>query len=225
MAEVPKNTRLPILYSSVRSPHCLKVSMVLHEKGIDFERVEIDLPARAQRTPEFLAINPLGQVPVYVDEHGTHIDSLVIMKHVDRVHPEPWLFPESPAALAEVERWIARSSGPMRDVSHHLYWQLIEPPEGGPDVEMVAKLKAQGLNELGDVESALERSTAGWLCGSLSAADVAVFAWLSGYHRFGLPRDPESVPLTMAWLERIRRRPSFVASHGHVGEPFMSSQP
>jgi len=86
----------PILYGSVRSPHCFKVSLVLAEKGIDVDRVEIDLPAREQKTPAYLAINPLGQVPVYRDDRGVHIDSLVIMRHLDERHPEPRLFP--PAA-------------------------------------------------------------------------------------------------------------------------------
>lgn len=220
MAESPNTASFPILYSSVRSPHCLKVSMILHEKGVEFQRVEIDLPAREQRSPEYLAINPLGQVPVYVDEHGTHIDSLVIMKHLDAVHPEPEMFPDAPEDVAAVDRWIARSSGPMRDVSHHLYWQLIEPPEGGPGEDVVAELKARGGQELRDVERALEEAGTGWLCGSMSAADFAVFAWLSGYHRFGLPADPESLPATMGWLERLRERPSFAASHGRVGVAF-----
>lgn len=62
-----------ILYSSARSPHCFKVSMVLYEKQLSFERIEINLVTKEQKTPEYLRINPLGQVPVYQDDQGVHI--------------------------------------------------------------------------------------------------------------------------------------------------------
>lgn len=220
MDDEPKAERLPILYSSVRSPHCLKVSMVLHEKGIAFDRVEIDLPAKQQRSPEYLAISPGGHTPVYVDAHGTHIDSLVIMKHLEAVAPKPRLYPSDPAELAEVERWTVRSNGVMRDVSHRLYWQVVEVPEGGPDEALVRNLMHHGMAEMRAVEQGLERSESGWLGRSMSAADLAVFAWLSGYHRFGLPTEPEKLPRTMAWLERIRARNSYRASAGTKGRPF-----
>lgn len=213
-------TELPILYSSVRSPHCLKVSMFLHEKGIAFDRVEIDLPAKQQRTPEYLAISPGGHTPAYVDSLGTHIDSVVIMKHLEAVAPEPRLFPADAAELAEVDRWIARSNGPMRDVSHRLYWQVVETPEDGPDEGLVRDLMQRGIAEMHTVELALELSDSGWLSGSMSAADFAVFAWLGGYHRFGLPTEAEVLPRTMAWLERMRARPSYRASAGQKGRPF-----
>ncbi|MDF1524068.1 MAG: glutathione S-transferase family protein [Trueperaceae bacterium] len=210
----------PVLFSSARSPHCFKVSLVLHEKGVDFERVEIDLPAREQKTPAFLALNPLGQVPVYADEAGVHVDSLVIMRHLDRQHPEPSLFPADATALADALAWIELSSTAMRDVSHHLYWQLIEPPEAGPDPARVATLKAEGLTLLARVEAALDAGD-GWLVGgSLGAADLSVFAWLYGYARFDLPTSFDGFEHVADWRARIAARPSFEASFGRRGRPF-----
>lgn len=48
----------PTLFSSRRSPHCFKVSIALHEKGVRFDRVEIDLRTREQKTAAYLALNP-----------------------------------------------------------------------------------------------------------------------------------------------------------------------
>jgi glutathione S-transferase len=210
---------LPRLYSSVRSPHCFKVSLVLAEKGVSFDRIEIDLRAKQQRTPAYLAINPLGQVPVFEDDRGVHIDSLVIMRYLDERYPTPPLFPAVGAELDLVLDWIERSSTTMRDVSHHLYWQVVEPPEDGPDESVVADLKAQGMALLADVEAALTAGQ-GWLTGSLTAADFSVFAWLYGYRRFGLPPDLAAFPALADWLQRLTSRPSFAASYGRVGEPF-----
>jgi glutathione S-transferase len=215
---------LPRLYTSVRSPHCFKVSLVLAEKDVEFERIEIDLRAKQQRTPAYLAINPLGQVPVFEDDRGVHIDSLVIMRYLDERYPTPPLFPVGGAELELVLDWIERSSTSMRDVSHHLYWQLVEPPANGPDEGVVADLKAQGIAILGDVEAAL-REGKGWLTGSLSAADFSVFAWLYGFRRFGLPPDPVAFPALATWLERLTTRPSFAASYDKVGRRFSPAMP
>ena len=212
-------TQRPILYSSVRSPHCLKVSLVLHEKGVDFERVEVDLRAKEQRTPRYLSINPLGQVPVFEDDRGVHIDSLVIMRYLDDRYGPPRLFPADPDALGQVLDWIELSSTAMRDVSHHLYWQLIEPPEGGVDQARVAQLKRGGMALLERVERALETGD-GTLTGRFGAADLSVFAWLRGYGRFDLPPSWDAFPRLRSWLDRLRARPSFAASHGAVGRPF-----
>jgi glutathione S-transferase len=210
---------LPILYSSERSPHCFKVSLVLHEKSVAFDRVEIDLRAKQQRTPAFLAINPLGQVPVYEDDAGVHIDSLVIMRYLDERFPTPRLFPAGREALDEVLAWIDLSSTAMRDVSHHLYWQTIEPPLEGGDPDTISRLKAEGMALLERVESALERG-GGWLVGSLSAADLAVFAWLYGYRRFDLPPSWNDFGHLRAWLDTLERRPSCAASYAQRGRPF-----
>ena len=215
------NLSASLLYSSVRSPHCFKVSMVLHEKGVDCERIEIDLPAREQKTPAFLAINPLGQVPVFEDDQGVHIDSLAIMRYLDVRFPTPRLFPADPAQLQRVLNWVELSSGPMRDVSHYLYWQLSEPPATGPDAEKVAQLKAQGLDLLMQMEAALG-SNDGWLCGELTAADISVFAWVYGYARFDLPPDWHRFPEVCSWLERLAARPSFALSFQKEGRSFKS---
>lgn len=209
----------PILYSSVRSPHCFKVSLFLHEKGVAFERVEVDLRARQQRTPAFLALNPLGQVPVYRDADGVHVDSLVIMRHVDARHPTPRLFPADPHALAMTLAWIERSSTMMRDVSHQLYWLVVEPPAGGADPDEVARLRAAGLELLDQVEAALGAGP--WLGGdALDAADLSVFAWLHGFARFDLPTTWTHHPRLRAWLDHLAARPSFAASYGQVGRAF-----
>jgi len=99
-----------IFYSSIRSPHCLKIGMILTEKQIPFERVEIDLRAKQQKTDAFLAINPAGQVPVYVDDYGAHADSLIIMQHLDQLVPDPpRLFPDDAQPPAPIGMWSPRS--------------------------------------------------------------------------------------------------------------------
>jgi len=164
-----------ILYSSISSPHCFKVSMVLEEKGVSFERVEINLREKEQKSEAYLELNPRGQVPAYKDDQGMVIDSLDIMQHLDKRYPSPKLFPDGEGELKDVLEWIESSSSSFRDISHHLYWQLLQPPEGGTDYTEVNRLKTLGYEQLSFMEQALEKNGE-WLCGNLSAADFSVFA-------------------------------------------------
>lgn len=207
-----------ILYSSIRSPHCLKVAIFLTEKGIPFDRVEIDLPARQQKTPEFLAINPAGQVPVYVDGEGVHADSLQIMRYLDERYPEPWLFPTEPVLLQPVLDWINLSSGRVRDVSHELYWQLIEPPVDGTDWAVVNALKGEGMAILSKLEVALIGNP--FICGGFGAADISLLPWIHGYGRFDLP-EAGTMPNVEGWLKRMTARASFGENYQVVGRAFL----
>ncbi|MDZ7799731.1 MAG: glutathione S-transferase family protein [Trueperaceae bacterium] len=213
----------PTLFSSRRSPHCFKVSIALHEKGVRFDRVEIDLRTREQKTAAYLALNPRGKVPAYFDEDGAHLDSLDILLHLEVAHPEPRSFPADERARRDVLTWIDWSSGPLRDVSHHLYWQLIEPPEAGIDHVRAETLLAEGRRHLHAVEEALERSGGRWIVAAPdlpgpSAADVCVYAWLSGYRRFGLP--DTDLPRLGSWLASLDTRPAVMVSRDTVGVPF-----
>lgn len=215
----------PVLFSSARSPHCFKVSTALLELGVAFERVEIDLPGREQKTTEYLAINPRGQVPAYLDGDRAHLDSLDILLHLDEQQRPPRLFPADPAARATTLAWIARSSGAMRDVSHHLYWQLLEPPVGRSDATRVVELRAQGGELLEGVEAALTASRSGWLVDAddvsgPSAADLCVYAWTSGFRRFELPGSGARLPHLERWWRWWDERPSVRASRGAAGVPF-----
>src|SRR5262245_47055952 len=58
------------IYGSVQSGNCLKVKWVAERLGIPFEWIETDVFARETRTPEFLALNPAGQVPLVILSDG-----------------------------------------------------------------------------------------------------------------------------------------------------------
>lgn len=135
---------LPILYSDYNCPHSLKVAFFLSEKGVEFQRVEVDLSADEQKSDAYLAKNPAGTVPAYEDENGVIGDSLAIMRYIDTRISSSELFPDDPDTLAGVLAWIERGDTDFWDVSHHLYWQLVEPPADGTNWSEVERLKAKG---------------------------------------------------------------------------------
>lgn len=90
------------LYDAPRCPYCARVRIALAEKGIEPERVEIDLGDR----PAFLyELNPSGRVPVLDDDGFVLPESDVIMAYLEERVPGPALLPAEPRARAGA--WLA----------------------------------------------------------------------------------------------------------------------
>jgi glutathione S-transferase len=85
------------LIDAPRCPYCARVRIVLAEKGIDYETVEIDL---RNRPAWIYDLNPSGKVPV-LDDGFVLPESAVIMEYLDERYPEPALLSREPAARAE----------------------------------------------------------------------------------------------------------------------------
>lgn len=91
------------LYAFWRSSAAFRVRVALHLKGLTALERNVDIDAGAQRAPEFLAINPLGGVPVLVPEHLAPLtQSLAILEYLEELQPEPALLPADLAGRARV---------------------------------------------------------------------------------------------------------------------------
>jgi glutathione S-transferase len=85
------------LYDAARCPYCARVRIVLAEKGVPYEPVEIDLSNR----PSWLyEKNPAGKVPVLEEDTLVLPESVVVMEYLEERYPEPALLPSDPAQRA-----------------------------------------------------------------------------------------------------------------------------
>jgi len=91
------------LFTYWRSLATYRVRIALALKGLVPELITVDLHAGDQMKPEFRAVNPMGAIPVLVDDDGTRVDqSLAILEYLDERHPSPRLLPVDPAGRARV---------------------------------------------------------------------------------------------------------------------------
>lgn len=91
------------LHNYFRSSTSTRLRAALNLKGVAYEYAAYPLKDGAHRSPEFLARNPAGLVPVLELEDGTHIaQSLAIIEYLDEVYPEPPLLPKDPIGRARV---------------------------------------------------------------------------------------------------------------------------
>ncbi len=97
------------LYDSKMAPNPRRVRIFLAEKGIDVPTEQVDIGKSANREPDFLALNPLGLVPVLVLDDGTPIsESVAICRYFEEIHPDPPLLGTDAKDRAVVEMWQRR---------------------------------------------------------------------------------------------------------------------
>jgi glutathione S-transferase len=94
------------LYHAPHSTCSQKVRMVLHEKGVPFDEVRIDLGKKQQLKPEYLAINPNGVVPTLVDDGTPIVESSVICEYLDEKYPQNLLMPHDIIQRAQTRAWM-----------------------------------------------------------------------------------------------------------------------
>jgi glutathione S-transferase len=197
------------LYTFPPSTNSRKVRIVLLEKGLEFERINVDLTKREQKNPEYLKIHPFGQVPALDDEGFVIYDSTVINEYLEDEYPYPSLMPADSEGRAR-----ARLLEDFRDTHFnpycvHIMYEM-RKPEGERDTQRIDTAKTQ----IGACLARLEHELDGkeYLAGSFSLADIAFMANLDLLDRFGIHVDPSRFKNTAAWIARLKARPSFTAS-------------
>lgn len=99
------------IYVHPLSGHSHRARLFLSLIGASAEPVEVDLARREHKSPEFLKLNPFGQLPVLVDGDTVVPDSNAIMVYLARKFGRTDWLPEAPAAAAAVQRWLSVAAG------------------------------------------------------------------------------------------------------------------
>src|SRR6516162_7752779 len=99
------------LYNDALAPNPRRVRIFAAEKGIELSLEEVDILAGQSRTPEFLAKNSSGAVPVLELDDGSYLsESVAICRYLEGLQPEPNLLGRDLREQAEIERWNRRMS-------------------------------------------------------------------------------------------------------------------
>ena len=92
------------LYDFPKAPNPRRVKIFAHEKDIELELINCDMGKREHKTPEFLAKNPSGKIPVLELENGECIsESVAICRYLELIKPEPNLFGKDAYEIAYIE--------------------------------------------------------------------------------------------------------------------------
>jgi glutathione S-transferase len=198
------------IYWGAGSPYAWRVLLAAEIKRIPYESKLLEFSKGQLKTPEFLAMNPRGKVPVIRDGDFVLAESLAIVAYLDRKVAEPPLFGRTPEETGRVWAQIAAFESYMRDpmtvVNRWLFGDKPRTPELD---EAIGKATA----EIERVEELLGRSA--WLVGdAVSGADLVWFPTLRTIIRAGVRAEARTTELGLypfvdkypnigAWIARV----------------------
>lgn len=195
------------LYSMQRSGNSYKVRLALAQLGIPFRLVEIDILKGESRTPEFLAKNPHGQVPLLEAAPGRYLaESNAILWHlVSRTR----LRPEHRIDRAEALQWMFFEQHSLEpNIGAAYFWLALI--KGGRELQSHAleDWMENGYRALGVMETHLTRHRF-FVADHFTIADIALYAYthVADQADFDLSR----FPAIRAWLGRVADEPGYIA--------------
>lgn len=199
----PSGPSRPIkLYRMALSGHCHRVELLLSLLRLPYELVDVDSANRAHKSPEFLAKNAFGQVPVIEDGDVTLADSNAILVYLaGRYAPGQWL-PHDPVKASTVQRWLSVAAGPVAFGLHTARAIALFKRPADP-AEPISRAKA--LLDVMEVELSARQYLAGE---QPTIADLANYAYVALAPEGNISLTP--FPSIRAWLTRIEALPGFV---------------
>ncbi len=198
------------LYDGGRAPNPRRVTVFLAEKGVEIEKVAVDMGAMGHKSAEVTALNPLQRLPVLVLDDGTVLsESVAICRYIEELHPGPALFGVDARDRAVVEMWNRRVElhylAAVAAAFRHTHpamkeWEVPQIPEWGA----ANRPKAEAFLALLDTELSTRRYIAG---DRYTIADITAMIAFEFMKPAKIAR-PEHLTHVMRWFGDVSSRPS-----------------
>jgi glutathione S-transferase len=205
------------LYDFLSCPYGQKVRIVLAEKSLTYDFVNVDLRQGEHRKPDFLRLNPFGRVPVLADDDTTVYDSTVINEYLEDEYPEP---PVLPPVGSSAMRARARSFEDFADTSFTpQVGQLIaevSKPEGERDQNRIQRLHQTVERVLDYLNHELQGNN--FLAGEFSVADIGFAPRMLVLGEIGIDIATNNRGNLDGWLKRLLERASIRNLQGVAAE-------
>jgi glutathione S-transferase len=200
-----KEKRVIKLHDSRLSGNAWKVRLLLNHLGIPFQRVTYALPEGKTYRPEFLAMNPLGKIPVVQLDNGEALfeSNAILVYFADKT---PFLS-EDRLARARVMQWMFfEQAEAMMNLALPRFWIGIKKDKEGNKQQIAARHEA-GYKVLTIMDQHLAASQF-FVGGRYTIADIALYTYSSLAHEGEY--EMQRFPHIQAWFERVRKQPRYV---------------
>lgn len=183
------------LYSGTTCPYSHRCRIVLYEKGMDFEVIDVDMMNRAE---DIAVINPYNKVPVLVERDLILYEANIINEYIDERFPHPQLMPPDPVMRGRARLFLHR-------FEQELYSQVDILEQGGKNADKARAVIRDNLTQLAQILTKQK-----FLLGDeFSMLDVAIAPLLWRLERYGIQMGKEAAPL-MKYAERLFSRQGFI---------------
>ncbi|MFM0163732.1 glutathione S-transferase [Paraburkholderia sediminicola] len=191
------------LHTTLLSGHGHRVKLFLTLLDLPFEVIELDMRAGDNRRPEYLKLNPFGQVPTIEDGDTVLFDSNAILVYLAKRYGDASWLPEDALGAAAVQRWLSLAAG---QIAYGPCAARLVTVFGAPLHLDTAQNIALKLFEVLDAELASKDFAAG---DRVSIADIAAHTYIAHAPEGGISLEP--YPNIRAWLRRVEALPRFIA--------------
>lgn len=190
------------LYHHPLSGHSHRARLFLSLLGLPHELIEVDLMAGAHKSPDFLRMNPFGQVPVLEDDGDYVADSNAILVYLAKKAGRTDWLPDDAKGAAAVQRWLSVAAG-----------EIAYGPAAARLVTVFGA-KFQPEEVIGRAHTVLQKietqlSDRDWLAGGHpTIADIAIYSYVARAPEGNV--DLSAYPAVNAFLRRVEALPGFV---------------
>ncbi len=188
------------LYSGTACPFSHRCRIVLFEKGMDFEILDVDIHSK----PEDLAVmNPYNEVPVLVERDLTLYESNIINEYIDERFPHPQLMPADPVMRARTRLMLFNFE---RELFIHVK-TLENPASSKKDLEKARVSIRDSLTQIAPIFAKQK-----FMLGEeFSMLDVAIAPLLWRFEHYGIETTKAMAPV-LKYAERLFSRQAFIDS-------------
>jgi len=179
------------------------------EVGLEVERIDIGGAFGGTDTPEFMAMNPNGLIPVLKDNQCVVFESAAILRYLGAQYGSEAFWPKEPGARAPLDAWAEWTKTTLCPVViYEVFWTLVRTPKAQRDMDNLA----QQVEKLGKLMALVENEISGktFLGGdALCFADVMFGHTLYRYYTLGINRP--DLPNLASYYERLTSRSAYQA--------------
>ncbi|KQY31151.1 glutathione S-transferase [Caulobacter sp. Root487D2Y] len=184
-----------------------KVLWTCDELGLAYEREDWGTGFASTRSPEFLALNPNGLVPVLIDEQGALYESNTICRYLAARFGHGHLLPLEPRPRAGVEQWMDWQATTLNPTWGYAFLALGRPTPGYDDPARIAASVEAWNKAMAILDQRLQETGAHAAGHDFTLADVVLGV---SVHRWkATPMARAALPAVEAYYARLKERPEF----------------
>jgi glutathione S-transferase len=189
----------------VTSINVRKLLWALDEIGETYEREDWGLPLRDPQVPEFLSLNPNGQVPVFIEDEGFALwESNGILVYLAQTRSG--LLPKEKRPMGRALQWLSWQVSELNPAWAYAVQALVRKRPGFDDPARIAESVKAWTARMEILEGELERGEPYLAGAEFSIADIAMGLSLHRWYR--APIERKALPACETYYQRLRQRPA-----------------
>jgi len=202
---------MPVLYDNKLSRNGYKIRLLAAHAGLKLDRIEIDILKGESRTPDFVAKNVAGRIPVLALDDGTYLaESDAILYYLAQGTA---FWPSDVLGQTDVLRWMFFEQNAIEcSIGTARFWKKLGRDKERADA-FSHRMEAS-LDGLATLDAHLEGRE--WVAtGRFTIADIALYGYVSVAPDAGI--DLEDFPSVVAWMRRLEALPGHISPEIKVG--------